>query len=103
MKGSRQKRRLSQATEGWPCPRCGAPLAVTLLTLWCHKCHFLHPKLLTVDEAAEILGVSVKEVGNLIERSDLRVRVQRDSIGRVRRRFLDVLDLWRYQADTGSI
>src|SRR5437867_10509620 len=103
MKAGNRKQPLSRAAQGWPCPRCGEPLAPWAVTLSCYnpQCRFIHGALLSLQEAGEVVGLSAKEIGDMIEHNELRVRVSRDSIGRVRGRFLDVLDLWRHSRSTG--
>ena len=89
---------LSRAADGWPCPRCGKSLSPNGISLYCNsrECRFIHHMLLSVAEAAQVLDVSVRQIENLIELNQLRVRVRIDSIGRVRKVCIDLMGLWRY-------
>ena len=68
----------------------------------CTECRFIHKKIVTIKEAVQILGVSAKEVEKMIDGKELRIRVQFDSIGRLRFLYVDILSLWQFQSNTRS-
>ena len=93
-KGRRQKTAKRSTTgdsfgdvdRAWGCPRCGTALAVTSGGLDCLKCGWIQKRLLSVEEAAAILKMTLESFPK---------RLRLDAKGRVCEELIDVMTLYR--------